>query len=347
MANVFSYWPVLAVLLLTPSLASAADDDQTLVLPKSVPFTFRADGQPPAEASGEFAFNNDNARWTPPAEFATSYMRLRNLSAELDEHKFTVRCKFKFRGSKDPHRYVCAEMRLLDEDGKLLFHTWQICHDARIGPRQIPMGSLMRTRSIENSPWLLVKGRTLRQVLPCLARAEIRLWELHEEDRAHFPRHPSSMRLAVTRPDDEGRFEVSFANPIGWDLEPAKHQIAFQLFVRDADGKTIRADRRFLDYRADGRYRESVQVEPVCYDHSVVSLTVFTRQPDNDKFIHDFFIGGSSGYHGIWTGDHGKLIELPLEGGPLFDDLPEPAVLAADGSDGESTTGASPSRSGP
>ncbi len=48
-----------------------------------------------------------------------------------------------------------------------------------------------------------------------------------------------------------------------------------------------------------------------------------TRQPDNDKFIRDFFLGGGSRYSGLWTGDAGKLVELPLEGVAIFSDLPE------------------------
>jgi hypothetical protein len=60
---------------------------------------------------------------------------------------------------------------------------------------------------------------------------------------------------------------------------------------------------------------------------------VFTRQPDNDKFIRDFFYGGGSGYSGCWTGDGGKLNELPIQGQRLFPDLPALASDAGRNSD--------------
>ena len=150
------------------------------------------------------------------------------------------------------------------QHGKLLAHDWQVEGDNRIGPAEIPLGSLIALRSRLNSTNNRLSGPTLLS----LARLDFRLTEMPNGLPSHFPPAPQKLDLQVTRSDKCGRFEVSFANPAGWDLDPTKHQIAFQLFVRDKNGKLVRADRRFLAYRADGRYRECVRVEPRYYDHS-------------------------------------------------------------------------------
>jgi hypothetical protein len=305
-----------------PDIVIAADSSPP-ALPEHVPFTFtcRRTADDQQSVSGVLDLSERPGNWTPSDDAFTPIAKSWQLRGDWrrDDAQLRVSLRYECQGREDPKRRFCFETRALDKDGKLLAHDWQVEGDNRIGPTEIPAGSITFVRSRLNSTRNRLNGPALRR----LARLDFRLTEMPDGMPPHFPAAPHKLNLAVTRPDKCGRFDVTFTNRAGWDLEPAKHEIAFQVIVCDSKGKLIRADRRFLLYREDGRYRERVCVERKYYDYSNVSITIFTRQPDNDKFIHDFFFGGGSGYHGMWTGDSGKLIELPLEGLPTFGDLPE------------------------
>ena len=45
------------------------------------------------------------------------------------------------------------------------------------------------------------------------------------------PAEETATHLARTRPNDAGESTISFENPRGFDLEPGKHQVIFQVFV--------------------------------------------------------------------------------------------------------------------
>jgi hypothetical protein len=324
---------LLAILVLAGSVAGVANtavaaDEASPALPARVPFTLTcrpAEGEQES-VSGELNLSDRSRAWQPAHDEFQSVAKLWQLSGEWRGHgpELRVSLRYECQGPEDPKRRFCFETRALDKDGKLLAHTWQVVGDNRVGPREIPGGSRPFYRSRLNSDWNQLHDPALVH----LARLDLRLTEMPKGPPLHFPPAPHKLNLAVTRPDKCGRFDVAFTNRAGWDLEPAEHEIAFQVFVRDSAGQRIRTDHRFLLYRADGRYREHVCVEPKYYDYSSVRITIFTRQPDNDKFVHDFFFGGGSGYHGMWTGDAGELAEIPLAGQTLFSDLPERSSLA-------------------
>lgn len=309
------------------SLAAAGEDEQLPPIPKQIPFTLTACGTDCKEPrlDGTLDFHEGDAKWKAANSEAFSFAKLRDLTGRWKRRNEELKLSFQFecQGPKSPERRFCLETRVLDQDGKLLAHDWQVGSDGRIEPTDAPSIGLRFVRSRLNSP----DNRLPRSAIAQAARLDIRLVEYPRGLPPHFPSGPHNLDLAITRPNRCGDFDVTFTNPSGWDLNPPKHQIAFQVFVYDAEKKLIRADRRFLMYRADGNYRQQVRVEPKYFDHSRVSISVYTRQPDNDKFIRDFFYGGSSGYRGCWTGDGGELVELPIRGDKLFPDLPELAVL--------------------
>lgn len=313
----------------SPSNILAAED-QPRALPDSVPFTLscRAANGDEQSASETLKLLERNSTWQPASGMLTPMANILHLSGEwrggeIPQLRLTL--EYACQGEENPKREFRFETRALDQDGKLLAHDWQTEGDNRTGPIEVDGGSLRFVRSTRNSTSNSLEALGLSH----LARLELRLTELAKGLPEHFPAAPHKMNLAVTQPDKCGRFDVTFTNRPGWDLEPAKHQIAFQLFVRNSDGKLIRTDRRFLVYRAEGQYCERVCVEPEYYNYSKVGIDTFTRQADNDKFIRAFYLGdGRSEYHGMWTGDGGPLTELPLRDQQLFNDLPERSALA-------------------
>jgi hypothetical protein len=319
--------PLTLFLFVFNASAASAADEQLSAVSKQLPFTLTALGSGVEEPKfeGTLDFHEGYAKWKPAAGEAFSFAKLWDLSGiwNHDGQELKLALKFECLGSKNPERRFCLETRVLDNGGKLLAHNWQVGSDGRIQPAYDPSIDAKFLRSRLNYP-----DNTLpRWAIAQAVRLDIRLIEYPRGLPPHFPSGPHNLDLAITRPNRCGDFDVTFTNPPGWDLDPPKHQIAFQVFVYDADKKFVRADRRFLMYRADGNYRQQVRVEPKYFDHSRVSISVYTRQPDNDKFIRDFFYGGSSGYRGCWTGDGGELVELPIRGDKLFSDLPELAVL--------------------
>lgn len=127
------------------------------------------------------------------------------------------------------------------------------------------------------------------------------------------PAVKSRIRLSRTRPDDAGRFTVSFENPRGVDLAPGKHQVIFQLMVGPLRGPVRERVLRQLDVR-DGRYEVPVKVAPEWIDDSHVSITFVSVQPDHDAWVRSFFQEGrGTSYSGLWIGDGGPLRAIPFE----------------------------------
>ena len=306
---------------------AAGADTQLPPVPVRIPFTLTAHGHDTNEPSfnGTLEFHDGEARWDAPEDARFSFARLKTLSTECKEssHEFQVDLVYMCQGPKNPKRRFCFETRALDRDGKLLAHDWQIEADNRLGPKTIPWNSYTMVLSRDNSPF----NRFPRTALADVARLDVRLTEYPVGTPRHFSNGPHKLDLAITRPDKCGDFMVTFTNPAGWNLDPSKHQIAFELWVRDAKGHNVCRETRLLSCREDGNYRQRVHVERKYFDHSSIGISVFTRQADNQQFVRDFFIDRiGSKYHGMWTGDGGKLVELPIKGVPLFSNLPEIAA---------------------
>jgi hypothetical protein len=123
----------------------------------------------------------------------------------------------------------------------------------------------------------------------------------------------SKTKLARTKPNESGELTISFENPRGFDLEPGKHQVIFQVFV-GVSQKPIRAKiLRQLEIRS-GRYEVPVTIPPAWFDDSRVSITFLTIQPDHDAWVKAFFQEGKGvGYSGLWTYDGGLLPAISHE----------------------------------
>jgi hypothetical protein len=121
----------------------------------------------------------------------------------------------------------------------------------------------------------------------------------------------SKARLARTRPNEAGECTISFENPRGFNLEPGKHQVIFQVFVGVSQKPTREKILRQLEIR-DGRYEVPVAIPPGWIDDSRVSVTFLTIQPDHDAWVKSFFLEGKGGaYTGLWTSDGGLLPAIP------------------------------------
>jgi hypothetical protein len=308
------------------SAAANDNDEQLPEVPDQLAFTLSAHGAGVNEPNieGVLELRAGDTKWKFAAGKAVSFAKLWHLSSQWkhDGQELKLALTFECLGPEEPKRRICLETRLLAKNGKLLAHDWQVESDGRIESADTPPVSFRFVRSRLNNSFNTLPRSAITQA----ARLDIRLIEYPQGMPPHFPHGRHSLDLAITRPNRCGDFDVTFTNPQDWNLDPPKHQIAFQVFVYDADKKFIHVDRRFLMYRADGDYRQSVRVEPKYFDHSRISISVYTRQPDNDKFISDFFYGGGAEYHGCWTGDGGNLVDLPIRGVTLFPDLPELAV---------------------
>ena len=129
----------------------------------------------------------------------------------------------------------------------------------------------------------------------------------------HFPPRPSEIDLAMTRPDDAGRFQVSFVNPND-RIEAGRHQVVVSLSVRGEGGKSKRRGIHFVDARRDGRYRVAFQLDPKDLAKATVGVTFFNKQPTNPDFAREFFVEGKSGgYSGIRLGHGAEVKEIPFE----------------------------------
>jgi hypothetical protein len=127
------------------------------------------------------------------------------------------------------------------------------------------------------------------------------------------PADESDIRLARSRPNNDGEFTISFENPRDCDLAPGKHQVIFQVFVGLSQTPIREKIFRQLPILAAGRYRVPVKISPKWIDDSRVSITFVSIQPDHDAWVKSFFHDGKgTTYSGIWTSEGGILPAIPV-----------------------------------
>ena len=121
------------------------------------------------------------------------------------------------------------------------------------------------------------------------------------------PAKISPTRMTRTRPNADGEFTVSFANPDGFTLVPGKHQVIFEVKA----GKPPR-ERIFRQIEIQvGRYEEPVKLDPSSIDDAIVSVTFVTIQPKHNEWVKAFFLDGKgTNYSGIWTSDGGLVLAI-------------------------------------
>jgi hypothetical protein len=123
----------------------------------------------------------------------------------------------------------------------------------------------------------------------------------------------SKTRLARSKPNESGECTISFENPSGFELEPGKHQVIFQVFVGTSQKPICEKIFRQLDVLREGRYEVPVKIAPEWIDDSRVSITFVTIQPDHDAWVRSFFLEGKgTSYKGLWTGDGGLMPAIPF-----------------------------------
>jgi hypothetical protein len=131
------------------------------------------------------------------------------------------------------------------------------------------------------------------------------------------PAHESRTRLARSRSNEVGEFQLTFENPPGFDLSPDKHQVIFQVIVGVSQKPIRQKIFRQLRVIPGGRYRVPVKIAPEWIDDSRVSITFMTIQPNHNAWVRSFFQEGKgTAYTGLWAEDGGLLPAIPLEAQP-------------------------------
>ena len=271
-------------------------------------------GDPKPKAVHDFEFlEQRRVPWVPTSRNAIPFMSLQLIQLEppsSEGRPLKVRFLYQYLGSKVADRRILIDLRALDANGRVVYHTWAMERDARIGPRVIRHGSQPILRDNDNSTAIGIPY----QVLSGVKSLRVYFRDMSRQELIHFPRRPHKLKLAITRPDEDGNFEVLFTNPVGSNLNPEDHEIAFKLSIRNREGQPKDTIVQFIDYERDGKYRFPVQVLPAHFEYSSVGISIFAKQPKNEVFKQKFFIEGvGPSYRGIWVGDAGKLPELPFE----------------------------------
>ena len=282
---------------------------------KSMRVELLVHGDPEPKAIHDFEFHEQRrVTWVPTSTNAIPFMSLQLIRLEppsSEGRPLNVRFLYQYRGGKVADRRILIDLLALDGNGDVVHHTWAMERDARIGPRVIRHGgSQPILRDNDNSTTVGVPYPVLSEV----RTLRVSFRDMSRQELLHFPRRPHKLKLAITRPDEDGNFVVLFTNPVGPDLSPEDHEIAFKLSIRDREGQPTDRIFQFIDYGRDGKYRFPVQVLPAHFEYSSVGVSIFTKQPKNEEFKRKFFMEGvGSSYHGTWIGDGGKLSELPFE----------------------------------
>ncbi len=270
---------------------------------------------PDGMAESQAAFNENGVAYVvPKPPFQLSFATDFKVTLDRDRHRehrpLEARVGWMTTGAQDSERRFRVTLTALDANGKVLFRTWQTEGDNRIGPVEIQLGSRKGVRSIANSMNLRV---------PYWAADETRAIRIELAARAksipHDPDSPSPLNLRMTRPDDQGHFDLLFDNPEQgtpdvWKLEADKHQAVVTLRAGDPNQPR---QRLLLDARPEGGYRVALQVPPADLEKASISLIFWTRQADHDAFVRRFFESGNGGgYRGLWHQSSSALRELPF-----------------------------------
>ncbi len=188
------------------SSLSGADSSEAPKFPASLPVRLIALGEKTVSFDATLRFD----RSIHP-EFAASYMKMWRVPLSEFGGELHLEPAFEFVGKLDPQRRVCTELLVLDREGKLLYHDWQLSGDGRISPDEVDFGSIRAYRSRLSAPSFRVPD----DVLPRVDHIELRFRELNSEQLRHFPMRLHRCDARVTKPDANGEFEVSFTNPKG------------------------------------------------------------------------------------------------------------------------------------
>jgi hypothetical protein len=83
---------------------------------------------------------------------------------------------------------------------------------------------------------------------------------------------------------------------------------------RDAGGKLVEKTLKQVPAREEGGYQVNVQVMPKLIEHSSVSITFVTIQPEHDKLVQALIQEGKrTAYTGIWSSDGRTLPKLVID----------------------------------
>jgi hypothetical protein len=281
-------------------LGEAPDSDEPVRRPVRV--TVAAYGKPDVGGATTVKYDPAARAWSVRDPYELPFARVRSVEVAPPAGSSgdgRVRVNFGALGEKDPDRRLLVELWVLNAEGRVLWHTWELQHDARLNkPMQI--GSRIATPSLENSATFKVPQR----MMPRVRAVKLQLREMRPNEWKHFPTQPSDIDLKMTRPDAEGRFELSFVNPEGNRFEPGRHRVAVSVWVGDSERKTV----RMADVKETGEYRFAFRLDPKDIENVELHVAFFARQPDNAEFARQAFVDGTgSRYSGPWYG-----VKLPL-----------------------------------
>ncbi|MBC8443376.1 hypothetical protein H8D79_01480 [PVC group bacterium] len=218
-----------------------------------------------------------------------------------------VSTHFDFLGGEDPDRRVLAEFRTYDPQHREMSHDWRMTSDDRLGARR-DQNVAVSGRRYTRLPGVYVRFLVPHAAVETLAAVEIAFREMRPKDWRHFPPRPDpEWQVTMTRPDESGRFEVSFRAPRKVTVK--RHVIALVVREIDASGTTVKQYPVFSKgARANGHHRFTVKMEPENIDRSSVMALCYRKRRGFDPFRQ-----GGGRYSGNWWQRRYPLIEVPFE----------------------------------
>ena len=294
---------------------SIASITKRVSLPDSVQLNVSQREGPGSSAYGTLDVPDGDSvnSWSPPDTFEMPSVTLRGVTLKQEEGKaLKLEARFSFVGDISPDRQILVGVKLRNGQDQPIHRDWLIQTDGRLHRARQKSRTMFVTSEVNRASFDIPP-----EIAVDTASVEILFWELSSDDLRHLPSAPQRLQLGVTDPDENGDFHVSFVNPDGLHVDPSIHGVALVLEVSDTGGERIdrivkRYDARPL--KVGERYRYPLQVAPSLYDHSFLTVTFYTKQPDNDAFLQRFFVEGRGvTYKGIWREDKGALWRIPLE----------------------------------
>ena len=293
-------------------------EDQSRVEPESIRVVIGQIPRPSAHEPRQFQqahigtiqLTERRASLEIPETVAWSFANPRLIKTKLSS-TFNVETQFDFVGEKDASRRMLVDVKGLDQDGKTVFQSWRVVQDTFT----IPIAKGDRPRTGPSSARVEIP----RHFLPDIRTVQIGMRELFDDEITKHADRPSKTNMRISRPNAGGQFVLRFDNPINkygpgrWSLDPESHQVIVQVFVRDADGKLKKKIFRQIEARPVGDYEVDLTVNPNLFAYTKVSTTFVTIQTEHDKWVDDFFKKGiGTSYKGLWSGDSGELMKIPV-----------------------------------
>ncbi len=312
-------WPVfLAALLIGFSSMAFAQDEKadTADVSNDWIIVLRVEGE--STLYDSMARTGEEQSWFPPPRngYEPTLVKLRRIEVEPSSGKqkeLEARVEFMFLGEEDEDRRILVELVARDEKRRQIFRSWELTSDGRIGPEFVDFGRVRGRRSEMNSHRFEIPQEIERQI----AGFDVSFRSLKPEDWYHLPLRPTDLEITMSRPDEAGRFRVSFGSPSWWKLPVEETGVAVIVHTPDPekDGSFVMHSTHVLDVPAIGaRYEIDLQLALDVIDRCNFEVT-FLKELEPGYTERRFLKGiTETGYGGPWSSRSFPIIHVPFEG---------------------------------